>query len=39
MTDSNSPAESRTHVGKNSKEKGNHEPQVIVQYSQDTESA
>ena len=37
MTDSNSSAASRIHVGKNSKEKGNNEPQVIVQYSQDTE--
>ena len=39
MTDSNSPAASRIHVGKNSKEKGDNEPHVIVQYNQDTESA
>ena len=39
MTDSNSPAASRIHVGKNSKEKGDNDPQVIVQYNQDTESA
>ena len=38
MTDSNSPAASRINDGKNSKEKENNEPQVIVQYSQDTES-